>query len=59
MNPMMAPGDYLVLAFSSAQIRLPYRDAEAMKPYQTKGSVVHLTAGQKTTFQVPIISPAE
>lgn len=58
-NPMMAPGDYLVLAFSSPQMRLPYRDAEAMKPYQTKGSVVHLTAGQKTTVQVPIISAAE
>lgn len=59
MIPMMAPGDYLVLAFSSPQMRLPYRDAEAMKPYQTKGSVVHLTAGQKTTVQVPIISAAE
>ncbi len=50
----MAPGDYRILAFSKVQ-RLPYRDAEAMKPYETKGEVVHLSAGQKTSVQVQII----
>jgi hypothetical protein len=58
-NPMMPPGDYRVLAFSTPQYRLPYRDAEAMKPYETGGPVVHLTAGQKTTVQVPILSGTE
>jgi hypothetical protein len=48
----MAPGDYRVLAFSTAQLHLPYRDAEAMKAYDSKGPVVHLTAGQKATVQV-------
>ena len=55
-SPGMAPGDYRVLAFSTAQPRLPYRDAEAMKAYESKGPVVHLAAGQKTTVQVETIS---
>ena len=52
----MAPGDYRVLAFPTPQPRLPYRDAEAMKAYESKGQVVHLAAGQKTTVQVQMIS---
>jgi hypothetical protein len=54
-SPRMAPGDYRVLAFSTAQPHLAYRDAEAMKAYESKGPVVHLTAGQKTTVQVETI----
>jgi len=56
LSVKMAPGDYRVLAFSTAQPRLPYRDAEAMKAYDSKGPVVHLAAGQKTTVQVQTIS---
>lgn len=48
----MAPGDYRVLAFSRVQQQLPYRDAEAMKAYESKGTVVHLAAGQKTTVEI-------
>ena len=51
----MTPGDYRVLAFSAAQRRLPYRDADAMKAYDSKGPVVHLAAGQKTTVRVETI----
>ena len=51
----MTPGEYRILAFSTAQPRLPYRDAEAMKAYDSKGPVVHLAAGQKTTVQVQTI----
>jgi hypothetical protein len=51
----MPPGDYRVLAFSAAKPRLPYRDAEAMKAYDSKGPVVHLAAGQKTTVRVETI----
>lgn len=54
-NPQMAPGDYRILAFYNDQPQLPYRDAEAMKAYESKGQVVHLTAGQKTTIQVQTI----
>jgi hypothetical protein len=57
--PMMAPGDYRILVFNRPQSRLPYRDAEAMKPYASQGLLVHLAAGQKMTVQVPMISPTE
>lgn len=54
----MAPGDYRILAFSEPQPNLPYRDAEAMKAYETKGQVVHLSPGQKTTVQLQsLVSP--
>ena len=55
----VAPGTYRVLAFKNPQPNLPYRDAEAMRPYETKGQVVHLSAGQKATVQLQIISGSE
>jgi hypothetical protein len=56
---MMAPGDYRIFAFNRQQPRLPYRDAEAMKGYETSGQVVHLSAGEKTSVQVELASPPE
>lgn len=56
---MMAPGDYRILAFSVQQPNLPYRDAEAMKAYESQGQVVHLSAGQKTTVQLQSVISAE
>lgn len=56
---MMAPGDYRILAFSVQQPNLPYRDAEAMKVYESQGQVVHLSAGQKTTVQLQSVISAE
>ena len=58
-HAMMAPGAYRILAFSSQQRYLPYRDAEAMQAYDTKGPVVHLSAGQKVSVQVPLISDSD
>src|SRR5216683_6700730 len=58
-SQMMAPGTYRVIAFKSAQPNLPYRDAEAMRAYETKGQVVHLSAGQKATVQLQIIPGSE
>ena len=55
----MAPGAYRLLAFKKMQMNLPYRDAEAMRPYESKGQVVHLEAGQKATVQLQIISDSE
>jgi hypothetical protein len=55
----MVPGTYRVLAFRSPQPSLPYRDAEAMKPYETIGQVVHLSPSQKTDVQVQMISGSE
>lgn len=54
----MAPGDYRILAFSGPQPNLPYRDPESVKAYESKGQVVHLSAGQKTTVQLQnILTP--
>ncbi len=55
----MPPGAYRVLAFRKPQPHLPYRDAEAMKAYDSAGPVVHLSAGQKTSVQVPVISDSD
>ena len=55
----MAPGGYLVLAVATPQNHLPYRDAEAMKIYENKGTVVHLSAGQKSSVQVPLITDSD
>lgn len=52
---MMTPGAYRILAFASPQNHLPYRDSEAMKAYEAKGPVVHLSAGQKLNLQVALI----
>ncbi len=52
----MTPGVYRILAFKKPKQNLPYRDVEAMKAYESLGSVVHLAAGEKTDVQVPLIS---
>jgi len=56
---MVTPGVYHVIAFSSEQPDLPYRDAEAMKVYEAKGQVVRFAAGQKVTLQLPITQGSE
>jgi hypothetical protein len=58
-SPTMAPGSYRVLPFSNRQPNLPYRDAEAMRAYDTKGQVIHLAAGQKASVQVQLIPSSE
>jgi len=56
---MVTPGNYRVLAFKNPQRDLPYRDADAMKVYETKGRVVHFSRGQKVSLQLEVISRAE
>lgn len=58
-HSMMAPGGYRILAFATRQLYLPYRDAEAMKVYESKGPAVHLEAGQNVSVQVPLISDSD
>ena len=55
----LAPGDYLLLAFSERQPFLAYRDAEAMKAYESKGQVVHVSAGQNASVQLEVIANSE
>ncbi len=59
MSDRIPPGSYRILAFRNPQSRLPYRDPEAMKAYESLGPVVHLSPSQKTTVQVPIIASSE
>ncbi len=47
----LAPGDYRILAFDTPQ-ELEYRNPAAMRAYETKGQVVHLTPGQKLQVQL-------
>ncbi len=56
---MVAPGSYLILAFANQQPNLPYSDAEAMRTYETKGQVIHVSAAQKTAVQVQIVPSGE
>jgi hypothetical protein len=58
-SPAIAPGTYRLLASRSPQLNLPYRDAEAMRTYESKGQVVHLSAGQKVNVQLPAIPSTE
>jgi hypothetical protein len=51
----VAPGSYRILAFSRRQPRLAYRDPEAMRAYEARGTVVQVAAGQKLSVQVPLI----
>lgn len=54
-SQVVAPGDYLLLAFAERQLFLPFRDAEAMKAYESKGEVVHVSAGQSTSVQLEVV----
>ena len=55
-SQIMSPGTYRVLAFKTQHPDLPYRDAEAMGAYDTKGQVVTLSPGQKQNLQLQLIS---
>jgi len=53
------PGVYRVLAFDHPQPELEYRDAEAMRAYESKGQVIPLVAGQKEQLRLQVISTSE
>ena len=55
----MVPGTYRVMALRSRSENIPYGDAEAMRAYESKGQVVHLSPGQKTNVQLQIDSDNE
>jgi hypothetical protein len=57
--PRIAPGVYRVIAFDRQQRDIPYRDAEAMKAYETKGQIVHFAPGQKVSLQLQIVSGSD
>jgi hypothetical protein len=53
------PGAYRVLAFDRQQPELEYRDSEAMRPFESKGQVIRLVAGQKENVHLQVISSNE
>ena len=53
------PGLYEALAFDQPQPALEYRNAEAMRAYESKGQVVRLSAGQKEQLRLQVISKSE
>jgi hypothetical protein len=55
----MTPGTYRIMAFKTAQPNLPYRDAEAMRAYDSAGQVVRLGGGEKVNVQLPISASIE
>jgi len=55
----MTPGTYRIMAFKTAQPNLPYRDAEAMRAYDSAGQVVRLGGGEKVNVQLPISANVE
>lgn len=54
----VATGTYRVLAFATQQPELPYRDPEAMRAYENKGQVIHLSPGEKASLELSLI-PSE
>jgi hypothetical protein len=52
----ITPGSYRVIAFDTPQRDLPYRDAEAMKAYESKGQIVHFGPGEKVSLQLQPVS---
>jgi hypothetical protein len=52
----LAPGAYRVLAFDRVQTEIEYRNPEAMQGFDSKGTVVRLTGGQKESATVPLIA---
>jgi hypothetical protein len=58
-SPSVPPGTYRVMAFKKNQGDLPYGEPEGMKAYESKGQVVHLSGGQKTTVELQLISDSQ
>ncbi|MFZ3266630.1 MAG: hypothetical protein WA172_21685 [Terriglobales bacterium] len=52
----LPPGTYRVLAFNNYAREFEYRSPEAMQAYDSKGSVVRVTGGQKEHVQLKLIS---
>ena len=62
--PNLAPGQYLVLAISMSLSNVSFRSIEYLNPdvlrnYESKGTVVTLTPGQKAEIQVPLLPASE
>jgi hypothetical protein len=57
--PNLVPGSYRVFALRGQFRLLPYRDAEAMRPYDGKGTTITATPGQQLSADVPLLDDTE
>jgi hypothetical protein len=57
-SQQMVPGVYRILAFKHPQNDLEYRNAEAMRAYESKGQLVRLIGGQTEHLQLQLVSKA-
>jgi len=57
--PNLPPGAYRVLAFKHPQTDLEYQNPEAMRVWEAKGQIIHLTGGQKEHVTLPITTRGE
>ncbi len=54
--PTLVPGVYRILAFRTPQTELEYRNAEAMRAYDSKGIVLRLVEDQTEKIRLPLAS---
>jgi hypothetical protein len=55
----LPPGRYLVLAFSTPNQNLEYRNQEVLRQYESKGTIVTLGPGQKAEVKVSVLTEDE
>jgi len=55
----LPPGAYRVLAFDRAQEDLAYASEEALRKFESKAQVIHVTAGQKEHLRLKLISGSD
>jgi hypothetical protein len=58
-SQQIVPGAYRILAFKHPQNDLEYRNAEAMRAYESKGQLVQLIGGQTEHLQLQLVSKAD
>lgn len=49
------PGTYRLLATTERALQIPYRDPEAMRGYDGKGSTITVSAGQSMSSDAPLV----
>jgi hypothetical protein len=55
----LPPGAYRVLAFDRAQEDLAYATEEALRKYESKAQVIHVTAAQKERLRLKLITESD
>lgn len=58
-SPELPPGAYRVLAFKHPQTNIEYQNPDAIRVYEAKGQVVHLTGDQKEHLALQLIPKSE